>query len=438
MTVPLYRLLGDLRRGGPLALLNRVSDEAPGSLVRLDLGPFRPYLVSHPDDLKQILRTNKGNYVRGAAMWSALSRLAGNGIGGEGARWATSRAVLEPLFSGSHLNDRLDEMVASIVAGVDDLGERAAAGRPIVSSVEMTRLVQGVINPVFFGGRVPKESGERLGVEISTAMRSLLWRMALPFVPLPVPLPGDRAYRRSTAAVHDLLRPVVTATRREAGESGDVVTRLLASTGPDGAPLTDQQVCDDVVALFIAGSESSAIALTWVWVVLARYPDVAARVVEEIDRVLGGAPPRRDTIRRLTYTQMVLNEVLRIYSVGWAVPRMALRDDVIGGVPVKAGTTLVLSPYLTHRLGSVWERPLEFDPERFTPERVKARHRLAYLPFGAGAHACVGQALFEREAAVILATVLSRYEVEVEGPVEPQVSLTLQPRDPVKLILRRR
>lgn len=205
---------------------------------------------------------------------------------------------------------------------------------------------------------------------------------------------------------------------------------------PHGESLTDEQICDDIVALFVAGSESSAIALTWVWVALAQNPEVYARVQEEVDRVVGGGRPRREHIRQLTYTNQMLNEVLRIYSVGWAVPRMATADDVIGGVPIPAGSTLVISPYLTHRVEDVWERPLEFDPDRFTRERVRARHPLAYLPFGDGGHQCLGQHFFSQEASLIVATLLTRYRVGLHGaPVEPRLSLTLQPRESVELEL---
>jgi cytochrome P450 len=227
----------------------------------------------------------------------------------------------------------------------------------------------------------------------------------------------------------------VRTARQEDRQGDDVVSRLLHATGPDGAPLTDEQITHDVVALFVAGSESSAIGLTWAWVALAQNPDAAARVVAEVDEVLGDGEPSRDHIRRLTCTKRFLDEVLRVFSVGWAVPRVAREDDVIGGQPVKAGSTLVISPYLTHRLPDVWERPMEFDPDRHTRENIRARHPLSYLPFGAGAHVCLGQALFAREAVMILAMILRRFRVDIDEPVERQLSLTLQPRDPVRLRL---
>ncbi|GAA2165377.1 cytochrome P450 [Actinomadura napierensis] len=416
-------------------MLQTVGQNADGAIARLHLGPFRPFLVSHPDHLKHILRDRSDNYPRGAAMWDALGRLAGKGIGGEGEQWHASREILKPAFSARYLSAASEQMIDSILGAVQDLGRRAGAGHPVDAGREMTRIVQRVIDPLFFGRLVPAGEGDRLGDAIATAMGSLLWRMAMPFMPHWIPVPGDRAFRAATRTVNEILRPVVHQARAGGGDGNDVVTRLLNGAGADGAPLTDEQVCDDIVALFVAGSESSAIALSWVWVALAQHPDVAERVVQEVDAVVGQDRPRYEHIRKLSYTQMVLKEVLRIYSVGWAVPRMALKDDVIEGVAIPAGATLAISPYLTHRLESVWPDPHRFDPTRFTPEQNRSRHPLAYVPFGSGVHQCLGEAFFGQEAALIVAAVLSRYRVEVAAPVEPKLSLTLQPSEPVELIL---
>ncbi|MGI5201385.1 cytochrome P450 [Spirillospora sp. CA-108201] len=433
--LPLRRIVATVGRGRPLRLLDTIAEEAPGAIVRLQLGPFRPYLVSHPDHLEHILRTRAENYPRGAAMWHALGRLTGDGIGGEGPQWQASRTILQQAFKGRYLAAMSEQMISSIAHAADDLGHRGASGAPLDAGVEMTRVVQRVINPIFFGSLVPDHQSDRLGEAIATAMSSLLWRMAFPFVPHAVPVPGDRAFRRATRTVNEILRPVVQAARHSGRDGGDVVTLLLNGTGADGRPLTDEQVAHDIIALFVAGSESSAIALTWVWHELARHPQVAEKVTGEIDRVVGAGELRRDHFRQLTYTQSVLDEVLRVRSVGWVFPRMALRDDVIGGVPIPAGATLAVSPYLTHRLEEFWERPLAFEPGRFALERVRGRHPLAYLPFGDGAHQCLGQAFFRQEAVLILATLLRRYQVRVAETATPKLSLTLQPRDPVRILV---
>jgi cytochrome P450 len=190
--------------------------------------------------------------------------------------------------------------------------------------------------------------------------------------------------------------------------------------------------------MFAAGTESTALTLTWLWVVLDAHPDVATRMADEIgsvagaDRVIGLAH-----LPRLTYTKMVLQELLRLYPVGWIMPRTAAADDVIGGVPIKAGETVLFSPYLMHRLDSLWERPHEFDPERFAPGRA-AGYGFSYVPFGAGPHTCLGSHFFMTEAQLIIAAVLSRYRPGLrEGlSITPRALASIRPNRQVEMILR--
>ncbi|MFC9970845.1 cytochrome P450 [Spirillospora sp. NPDC127200] len=444
LRVPLRRLLRQGRRQGPLGLMTELGREADGRLIRLSLGSFKPFLVTHPEHLECILRSNAGNYPRGAAMWQALGRLTGDGIGGEGPRWALSRASLQPGFAAAHIRHMGEQMVASVTGAVDDLAAGTVPGQPVDAGEQMTAIVQRVIDPVFFGRLIPEGEGGRLGEAVATAMSSLLWRMAMPQVPHAVPLPGDRAFKRATRTIRQILRPVLAQARQNLSEGDggglDVVSMLMQSTDSDGRPLTDQQITDDICALFVAGSESSAIALTWVWVALAQNPQVHALVRAEVDRVVGDGPLRPHHGRELAYTGTVLREVLRVYSVGWAVPRIAVADDEVGGVLIPAGSTLVLSPYLTHRLPQYWPDPLRFDPSRFTREQVRARAEvpagsLAYLPFGDGAHACLGEGFFYQEAALVIAEIVRRFEVQVTGEVDPRLSLTVQPRGTVQMLL---
>lgn len=437
-TFPAHRILPHLVRD-PLAAFERIGARADGRIALLRLGPFRPYLVTHPDHVHHVLRRNAANYPRRGMMWEPFSRLVGHGIAGEGPVWDASRSILQPAFSGQQIAARTDAMAGEIAAAVDDLAARAAAPEGVDAAIEMTRIVQRVIDMVFFAGRIGGDDADRLGAAISTAMRSFTARILMPFVPLAVPMPGDRAFRAATRTVEEILGPVVARARaRPSADGTDVVSLLMRGRDADGRPLGDRRIRDDIVGLWVAGSESSAIALTWVWAALSAHPEVADRLRAEVDEVLGDGPIDRAAVRRLRYTAMVLQEVLRMHSVAWVVPRTAAAADVIGGVPIPAGATVVVSPYLTHRLPSVWERPEAFDPGRFAPERVRGRHPLAHLPFGVGAHECIGQNFFLREATLVLATILRRYRPVITTrtrPAEAEASLTVRPRHPVRLRL---
>ncbi|MFH8344411.1 cytochrome P450 [Streptomyces sp. NPDC018045] len=433
-TVSLRQVVGGLREGGPLGLMERTGRQAQGALARLDLGTFRPFLVTHPDHLRRVLRDHGDNYRRGTAMWKAMGRLTGLGIAGEGPRWRASRDLwCKGLAVGAHTF--ADRTASSVDGAVAELARRVATGATVDASAEMTRVVLRAVNPAFFGSRIPQWQCERLAAAVAVAFDSLLWRMALPLVPLAVPVPGDRAFARATRTVNEILLPLIRWARHERQPGPDLMSVLLEGADADGRALSDAQVAQDIVALFVAGSESSALTLTWTWVALAKHPDIAAAVRREADAVLGGGPPRRDHARHLVLTRQVLAEVCRLYAMAWAVPRTAAAEDVIDGVTIPAGATLVLSPYLTHRLPQFWEQPLRFDPGRFTEERVRGRHPLAYLPFGDGPHQCVGQSFFFRQAVLVVAAMISRFDVAVPGPAEPRAAVALRPRGRVDLVL---
>ncbi|MGK5543174.1 cytochrome P450 [Streptomyces sp. URMC 127] len=434
-TVSFGQVLSGLRAGGPLGLMERTGQQAQGAPARLDLGAFRPLLVTHPDHVRHVLRDRGENYRRGAMMWKPLGRLTGLGIAGEGPRWQASRGLWCKGLSGRSAHAAVEATAPSIAGAVTDLEQRVAAGATVDAVAEMTRIVLRIVNPVFFGSRIPQSQCDRLAAAVTVAFGSLLWRMALPFVPLAVPMPGDRAFGRATRTVNEILLPLIRRARRTPRSGTDLMSLLLGGRDAEGRPLSDEHIAQDVVALFVAGSESSALTLTWLWVALQEHPGVVAELRREADDVLAGGPPRREHVRELVLTRRVLAEVCRLYTVAWAVPRTAAAEDVIGGVRVPAGTTLVLSPYLTHRLPEFWEHPLRFDPDRFTEERVRNRHPLAYLPFGDGPHQCVGQSFFLQEAALVVATMLTRFHIAVAGRVVPRASVALRPRDRVGLVL---
>ncbi|MGI5206431.1 cytochrome P450 [Spirillospora sp. CA-108201] len=422
------RLLRD-----PLRAFEQIGRESGGEITRVNLGLTRPYLITRPE---HVLRDNAADYPRRGMMWKPLTRLVGE-IAGEGPEWALNRGIFQRLLSGSNIAKVTDGLARTIVEGVDDLAARTPPGRPVDAQTELTRIVQRAVIRAFFGNRINLSEADHLADAIRTATRSMGARMLLPFVPLSVPLPGDRAFQRSVQAVDEVILPLVREARRGEVFDRDIVSMLIGTHDEQGRSLDDQQVRDGVVAMFTAGTETTATALTWLCVILNSQPEVAARLRAEIDGVLGTDHPNRSHLPELRYTKMVMQELMRVYSVGWIIPRTSVADDVIDGVRIKGGNTNLISPYLTHRLRDVWARPEVFDPERFSPTRSKSRHRFAYMAFGAGPHQCVGTLFFTIEAQLIAATMLQRFRPVVlgEGPVEPQVRLALIPRERVEMVL---
>jgi len=435
-TIPAYRTIPRLARN-PLNAFEEIAQESDGAIVRLHLGLFRPYLVTHPQHVQQVLRDEDSHYLRDGMLWKPLRRLNGNGIAGDGPAWAASRKMFQTLFAAKHIASLVDQMADAVAEAVDALDEAAGSGTLIDGFAEMNRIVHRVLVRVFFGDHISLAEAERLGAAINTAFTSLGSRMLLPFVPGSIPMPGDAAFHRAVRTVDEIIFPLVRERISRPVGGTDMVARLCEARDENGDPPEVQLVRDDLVAMFIAGTETTALALTWLWVLLDSHPEVAANVTAEVDRVVGRARLRRAHVAQLRYTKMVLHEVLRLYPAGWVLPRTVKVPHLIDGVAIHAGATILLSPYLTHRMEQFWPQPGAFDPERFSPEQVQGRHRFAYFPFGGGAHVCLGNHLFTVEAQLVVATLLSRYRPELRsGKVEPQAAASLRPSRPVEMTLR--
>lgn len=435
--IPVHRAIAGLIRD-PLGTFRTIGRESGGEIVLLDLGLFRPYLISRPDHVQHILRDHQDIYLRTGMIWTPLRRLFGDGIGGEGPVWAERRGIVQPLFSAKNITALMDQLCAAIEEAVTDLDDYARTGTPFDLVEEMNKVVHRVLVRVFFGGEMSTSDVDRVGRAIADAFNALGARMLLPSVPDSVPMPGDRTFRRSNRIADDVLLPLISERRQRGADGRDMVSLLCQARDEDGNGLDDRQVRDDVVALFSGGTETVAATLSWLWVILDMHPDIAERLYDEIDRVVGPEGPRGSDVARLEYTKMVLSELLRLHPAGWIIPRRANRDDIIDGITIRAGNTVLVSPYLTHRLPSLWERPEEFDPERFSPGRAGRRQKLSYIPFGVGGHQCLGSHFFMVEAQLLVAGILSRYrpELRAKSPVVPSPSATLRPRGNVPLLLR--
>jgi cytochrome P450 len=234
---------------------------------------------------------------------------------------------------------------------------------------------------------------------------------------------------------------IIAERRRGGGVEEDLLALLMEARDEEtGAAMDDRQLRDEVITLFLAGHETTANALSWALYLLATHPDVEERLRAELDEVLdaGGGPrvPTLEDLPRLTYTKTVVDETLRLYPPAWITNRQAIADDEILGHRIWAGSYVTLSPYVLHRHPGYWDRPEEFDPGRFTPERSAGRPRFAYFPFGGGPRQCIGQSMALVEAQLVLATVLGRYRLRPasDRPVEAQALATLRPRSGLSMI----
>jgi cytochrome P450 len=431
---PLLQTLPGLARE-PLAEIERMSRVSDGELFTLDLGASRPFVVTRPDDVQHVLRENAGNYRRDGIFWRPLRRLFGESILSDGAEWQLSRKSLQPVFTTRNVNALADRMAETINGAVESL----EIGAPLHITSTMADVVNQTVLRVFFGEKISAAQATILAPAFEAVATSFAVRFLLPFLPESLPVPGDRSFRSAVKVIDEVMYELVERYRADPGTGDDVFSALCQTQRDDGSRVEPGWIRDNLVAMFATGTETTTVALTWLWPLISTHPDVEARLRTEIKGVVGTGPVRPEHVAELPYTGQVVQEMLRLYPVGWLFPRVAVEADVVGGVPIKPGATVLISPYLTHRLESVWEQPERFDPDRFAPGAAGRRHRYAYFPFGGGPHQCIGMHVFNLEAQLIIASMLSRFStsVEVTGPLRPRMGASLRPNQELEMTLER-
>jgi len=261
-----------------------------------------------------------------------------------------------------------------------------------------------------------------------------VWRL---FFKLPTPrrMRFLRGVRELDEIVYGIIRE-----RRSGGMGEDLLSDFLRAQDEDGSSMTDKQLRDEVMTMLLAGHETTALALSWAWFLLATHLDEQAKLYEELDRVLGGRLPSALDVPQLAFTNRIVRETLRLYPPAWVMSRRAAEDVEIGGYTVPAGSNVIVSPWVTHRDGRFFPNPQSFDPERWTPDNEQALPKFAYFPFGGGPRVCIGNQFALMEAAILLASVAQRYQITMasDSTVEPMPSITLRPANGVHVQLRRR
>ena len=409
-----------------------------GDVTRFRMGPRVYHLLAHPDDVRRVLVTHERQYDKVTPSSARIRGFSGESLlTADGPPWKRRRSLIQPAFQQRQMADYHLGMVASAEELLERWSAEARAGRTVDVASEMMRLTFTIVARALFGADVrgDLESVERAaGVVLGHTYRRL--EQIVP-VPLWFPTPGNFRFRRELAALDRLVERIV-AERRRTPASNDLVSRLIeARDEKTGESLTNRELRNETIALLLAGHETTANALTWTWHLVGRHPEVAAQLRAESEQTLGGRPPAPDDLPKLRYTRMVLEEAMRLYPPIWIMERHVREDDEVRGFAIPAGTTVALSPYVTHRHPEFWKDAEKFDPERFAPEASTGRPALAYFPFGAGPRLCVGRHFALSEALIILAMIAGRFRLvpPADVPVVPQPGITLRSRHGLPMVL---
>lgn len=397
-----------------------------GGLVKVYLGPRPAYLVNDPDLVRHVLVTEARKFDKGA-FFDKVRAIVGNGlVSSNGAFHLRQRRLMQPAFHRQQI-----ARYAQIMS--DFLTERAASWRPgEVLSVhdEMHEIALTLIGKTLFSSDLGEEAVAEVKRSIPIIRDGVTRRTLSPVELLEkLPTPANRRFERAVVRIRRVIDEVVDAYRKDGTDRHDLLSMMLRARDADtGQAMTDEQVSDEVVTIMLAGSETTANTMAWTFYRLGRHPEIADRVAAEAADVLGGRRVTFDDLARLEYAGRVLNEVVRLYPL-WLVMRRSVGPVVLGPTTVPPDTELILSPLAMHRDPKLFPDPMEFDPDRWTPERAAAIPKHAFIPFGSGNRQCIGDGFGWTEALIALVTVASRWRLEpVPGrPVTEAVAATVYP-----------
>ena len=395
-------------------------------------------LVIHPRDIEYVLVTNAGNFTK-SADYRALARVLGKGLlTNEGQSWQHQRSLIQPAFRRENILSYAPVMTRAtnqLLGSWTDGESRNLHG-------DMMALTLQIVAECLFGAEVASVA-ERVGnaMQVVTDRFVVDASQAL-LLPFDIPDFLAPARRRAIRDLNAIIEGIIQERRASHQRHGDLLGTLLQVRDSSGQPMSDQQLRDEVMTLFLAGHETTAIALSWTCFLLAQHPRVEARLVEELSTVLGDRPPAADDAPLLRYTEMILKESMRLYPAVWGIGRRAIADCEIGGYRVAAGTNIFIFQYLTQRDPRFFSNPDAFDPERWREDPIRSGRipRFAYFPFGGGPRVCVGASFAMLEATLLLAMIEQRFRLRlVPGRrVEPVASVTLRPKDGIHVTVHHR
>jgi cytochrome P450 len=307
---------------------------------------------------------------------------------------------------------------------------------------EMMHLTLRIVGKTLFSANV-EDDADAVG-KAMTSMTTLFNFLLLPFSEWlqKLPLPHSKRFKSARGTLDSVIYAIINDRRRSGENKGDLLSMLLnAQDEDDGSVMTDEQVRDEALTLFLAGQETTANLLTFTWYVLSQNPDAEAKLHEEIDRVLNGRSPTFEDISKLTYCEHVIAESMRLYPPAWAIGRLATEDHEFGGFPVAKGSLILISPYITHRDKRFWSEPEVFRPERWEMQSVKvAGQRYIYFPFGGGIRRCIGEGFAWTEGILLLATLAGKWKLELDPgqKIALQPMITLRPKYGMRMKIRSR
>ncbi len=413
----------------PLAFLSQLRDH--GDLVRLRLGPKTAYAVCDPELVGHMLKSPE--FEVGGPLWDTLEVLLGKGVAtSNGSTHRRQRRMMQPAFRP----ERIAHYATMMAEEAQATAARWQPGSTIDLGAEMFRTSVRIVSRSLLEVDSIAQKAEGISEALHTVFEGLYRRMVLSVGPLyKLPTPANRRFARALADLHKLVDEILTERYATGAQPQDLISMLLQGTDESGAPLTDQEIHDHLVSLVVAGAENVSSTLAWTFLLLTEHRDHESRLVDEVNAVTGGSPVCFADIGRLSYTHNVIMEAMRIRPAPWILTRRSVTETVLGGYVIPANADIVYSTYAMQRDPRSFERHLEFDPDRWLPERAKELSSSAMIPFGTGNRKCPGDHFSMAEFAIILGTIVPKWRLTpVRGTdTSAKIGITLHPK---RLLLR--
>jgi cytochrome P450 len=415
----------------PLGFLSRCVREY-GDIVELRFMGQRIYLLSDPGLIQYILVENNRNFTK-TRILKRNRRLLGEGLlTSEGEFWRRQRRLAQPAFHRRRVAAYGEVMAAFAERSLEAWRD----GQTIDVHEEMMHLTLEIVAKCLFDADVGARATD-VGRAMKVALEDFSSQRRLIRIPKSIPTPHNIRFEMAAHRLDEIVGTIIENRRKSEEDWGDLLSMLMLAEDESGERMTDKQLRDEVMTLFLAGHETTANVLSWTFWLLSSNPKVEYELVEELESVLGGRPPTISDLPNLPYVERIVKESMRLYPPAWVVGREATAECEVGGYRIAAGTTALMSQWVMHRDPRYHDDPQRFDPDRWTAEYEEELPRFAYFPFGGGPRQCIGAGFAMTEACLILATVAQRFKMELAPGqrVEPYPSITLRPKKGIRMTL---
>ncbi len=411
---------------------------ALGDITYFNLFKYPAYFLNHPDLIRDVLITNNSKFIKGRALQRAKGLLGEGLLTSEGEKHLRQRRMIQPAFHHA----RIAEYAKTMTEFAGRMASEWQDGEVRDIDKEMMRLTLQIVGKTLFNADVDDETDE-----VGDAMTSLIEMfnfLVIPFSEIleKLPFPQSIRFKRAKETLDKVIYGIIDERRKSGEDAGDLLSMLLmAQDEDDGTGMTNEQVRDEALTLFLAGHETTANAMTFTWYLLSQNPEKEAKLHEELNSVLNGRSPTFADVKNLKYTEAVFAEALRLFPPAWAIGRLSIKEHKFGEYDIPKDALVLLSPYVTHRDKRFWEQADEFVPERWFEQSVKeAGQKFIYFPFSRGVRSCIGESFAWMEGILLIATLAQKWKLELYPDYRLGLSplMTLRPKYGMKMTVKPR